>query len=339
MILREDTAATVNLGPFLDKTDGVTPETALAPTVRVSKNGGAWANRDSGSAIAHSENGWYSVPLSAVDTDTAGRLLLSVTDAATHLPVWQVVTVLPASAYDALVAGSGGSLANLDAAVSSRSSHGAPDLSNLDAAVSSRASTAALTQAVIDILAAVATRLATSGYTSPPSAAAIKSAVWDALTADHDESGSMGEALTSAGGAADPLLNEVPGDYPSRSAGQVLGSLIGAEVTMTSPVAETGDVELQVGDSYLAADGRALEWSDNGSWPDLSGIGTTALFIAGSFEKEVTIVGAGTASQGFELELTSAETSELGVGSYTYVIKVDDQWTLVRGSLDLRGTT
>lgn len=41
-------------------------------------------------------------------------------------------------------------------------------------------------------------------------------------------------------------------------------------VTVTAPVATTGTVELVQGDDYLAADGRALDWTSTG-WPDLTG--------------------------------------------------------------------
>jgi hypothetical protein len=104
--LKQSTAVTIRLGPFLDKTDGVTEETALTPAVEVSKNHGAFAARSSAGAIAHDAGGWYSVPLDATDTGTLGPLLVKSDDAANHLPVWREFVVLPANVYDALVAGS-----------------------------------------------------------------------------------------------------------------------------------------------------------------------------------------------------------------------------------------
>ncbi len=104
--LKQSTTITLRVGPFLDKTDGVTEETALSPAVEISKAGGAFAARNSATAIAHDSNGWYSVELNATDTNTLGILLLKVDDAATHLPVWHEYMVLPAVVYDSLVAGS-----------------------------------------------------------------------------------------------------------------------------------------------------------------------------------------------------------------------------------------
>lgn len=103
MFLRQSTAVTIQLGPAVDKTDGVTEETALSPTVYVSKAGAAFAARNSASAIAHDRNGWYRVPLDATDTNTLGPLHAFYQDSATHLPVWDKFIVLPANVYDALV--------------------------------------------------------------------------------------------------------------------------------------------------------------------------------------------------------------------------------------------
>ncbi len=103
LLLRHSTTTTIKLGPALDKTDGVTEETALSPTVNLSKNGGAIAPRNSATAITHDANGWYEVELDTTDTDTLGRLQAYFRDPATHLPVWAEFSVLPAQVYDSLV--------------------------------------------------------------------------------------------------------------------------------------------------------------------------------------------------------------------------------------------
>lgn len=105
-LLKQSTAVTLRVGPFLDKTDGVTEETALTPTFELSKAGGAFAARNDATAPAHDSNGWYSCVLNATDTATLGRLVLKSDDAATHLPVWHEFLVVPANVYDSLVAGS-----------------------------------------------------------------------------------------------------------------------------------------------------------------------------------------------------------------------------------------
>lgn len=88
------------MGPFVSQTDGVTPRTALTPTVKVSKNGGALAARHSGTATAHSADGFYFAELDATDTGTLGWLRVTATDAANNLPVWEDFMVLSAAAYD-----------------------------------------------------------------------------------------------------------------------------------------------------------------------------------------------------------------------------------------------
>ena len=109
--LVQDTAVTVTVGPFLDKTDGVTPETGLAGsmTVYLSKNGGTYAARTSAVAITHDRDGYYKVPAAIADVDTLGRLRLQVTAEATHLSVWENYRIVTQGEYNAAT-GAGGTL-------------------------------------------------------------------------------------------------------------------------------------------------------------------------------------------------------------------------------------
>lgn len=100
--LKQSTTITLNMGPFVDKTDGVVEETALTLDVEVSKNGGTFANRSSATAITHDVNGWYKVELDTTDTGTLGRLIVKAHDAANALPVWVECMVLSANAWDSL---------------------------------------------------------------------------------------------------------------------------------------------------------------------------------------------------------------------------------------------
>jgi hypothetical protein len=75
-------------------------------------------------------------------------------------------------------------------------------------------------------------------------------AVWNALIADHQIAGSVGQSLSAAGGAADPLLNAVPGSYASGTAGYYLGRLASSSITVTAPVISGGNVQIIRGDSY-----------------------------------------------------------------------------------------
>jgi len=115
LTLKEDTATQVAIGPFLDGTDGVTPETAL--TVGdwlcdiVKHADSSMAKTDltitasSGSNdAAHLGEGVYSLELTATDTNTAGRLFLMCTHAThtTFVPVFHEFMVMPAQEYDSL---------------------------------------------------------------------------------------------------------------------------------------------------------------------------------------------------------------------------------------------
>lgn len=116
--LRQSTIVTLHVGPFLDATDGVTPETALSVTVQVGKNGAVFVARNSGTAITHDADGFYRVALSATDTDTSGSLIVKSVVAGAA-PVWHECTVLQSARYDLAILGTGTqnvNVATIDAA-------------------------------------------------------------------------------------------------------------------------------------------------------------------------------------------------------------------------------
>lgn len=103
-ILKQSTTATIKLGPFIDDTDGKTAETALSiaqADVRLSKNGGDFAQKNSTTSATHDENGYYDISLDATDTGTLGRLRVAVSKSGA-LPVWQDFLVVTANVYDTL---------------------------------------------------------------------------------------------------------------------------------------------------------------------------------------------------------------------------------------------
>lgn len=106
--LKQSTAVTVLLGPFVDEDDGKTAETGLTiaqADVRLSKNGGNMAQKNDASACTHDEIGYYGCPLSTTDTNTLGILDVMVHKAGA-LPVVRSFMVVPANVYDSLVGGS-----------------------------------------------------------------------------------------------------------------------------------------------------------------------------------------------------------------------------------------
>lgn len=103
-ILKQSTSATIVMGPFLDSTDGNTAETGLTITqadIRMSKNGGTFAQTNNSAGATHMEGGKYSVPLDATDTNTLGRIRVDIHEAGA-LATWREFTVVTANAYDTL---------------------------------------------------------------------------------------------------------------------------------------------------------------------------------------------------------------------------------------------
>jgi antitoxin component HigA of HigAB toxin-antitoxin module len=195
---------------------------------------------------------------------------------------------------------------NVDAAVSSRMatfSYTAPptvtairqeidaNSTKLDAAISSRLATAGYTtpptvaaiRADLDanstklanLDATVSSRLAASAYSPGGSGtvdnAAIAAAVWNEAIASHTTAGTTGQALSAAGGAADPLLNAVPGSYAAGTAGAALGKIGAASITVVNPVSLTGNITIVQSDDYYAADNRAVQFVNAaGNWANLT---------------------------------------------------------------------
>jgi hypothetical protein len=102
--LRQNTAAQTRLlGPFVDATDFKTPETALTianTDIRLSANGAAFVNKNSGGAT-HRGDGMYFATWNATDTATVGELAY-VINVAGALLVFGTYTVLEEVVYDAL---------------------------------------------------------------------------------------------------------------------------------------------------------------------------------------------------------------------------------------------
>ncbi len=121
--LRTNTATIVTVGPFYDKTDGVTIETALtitnerisfvvdlndgsAPTLVLDNVTGATSGTSNDlNYITNCDAGLMQLELSAANTNYHGRAFLTVTDAANHCPVFHEFMILPALVYDSIIAG------------------------------------------------------------------------------------------------------------------------------------------------------------------------------------------------------------------------------------------
>lgn len=107
LLIKQSTSITIRIGPFLDDADGKTAETGLTISqsdIRLSKNGGDFAQSNDSSGATHDEYGWYYLTLDATDTGTLGRLQVAINESGA-LPVWAEYMVITANAYDTLVGG------------------------------------------------------------------------------------------------------------------------------------------------------------------------------------------------------------------------------------------
>ncbi len=118
--LRTNTAVRITVGPFLDKTDGVTPETGLTvtsckltlmvddsnvPTLVLDTNPTASGGANDMVHVTGDDAGFYDLELAAANVNYLGRAMLAITDGATHCPVFHEFMILPAMIYDSLVLG------------------------------------------------------------------------------------------------------------------------------------------------------------------------------------------------------------------------------------------
>ena len=98
MFLKQSTSAVVLVGPVLDAS-GVAVTTAVIGDFTITKNGTSAAM--SGNTISHAHNGHYAITLTAANTDTIGRLTISVNNTAQAMPVFRWDICQP-TVYDAL---------------------------------------------------------------------------------------------------------------------------------------------------------------------------------------------------------------------------------------------
>ena len=100
--LRQNTSCIVPLGPFVDSEDGDTLETELSiaqADVRLSKNGGNFAQKNEASASSHDELAMYACNLGITDANTLGRLRIAVREAGA-LIWWQDFMVVKQAYWD-----------------------------------------------------------------------------------------------------------------------------------------------------------------------------------------------------------------------------------------------
>lgn len=107
LILKQSTSIDIRMGPFVDVTDGVTPETAItlagADQAEVLKANGAATVAMAGAFVAITgADGWYDYTVATTDVDTVGEVVFVVQDLSVCLPVYVRGYVVEEAVYDAM---------------------------------------------------------------------------------------------------------------------------------------------------------------------------------------------------------------------------------------------
>ncbi len=111
LFLKQSTSVKIRVGPFVDATDAVTPETgitlAAADQAEVLKaNGAATVAMGTGSpepfVAVTGADGWYDYTVQTGDVDTVGEVVFVVQDSSVALPVFVRGYVVEEAVYDAM---------------------------------------------------------------------------------------------------------------------------------------------------------------------------------------------------------------------------------------------
>ncbi len=118
LILRQSTSVDIRMGPFVDATDGVTPETGItlgaADQAEVLKADGAATVAMGGTfAAVTGADGWYDYTVASGDVDTVGEVVFVVQDSSECLPVLVKAQVVEESVYDSLFASGASDIADI----------------------------------------------------------------------------------------------------------------------------------------------------------------------------------------------------------------------------------
>lgn len=231
-MLKQSTAR--NLMVFLtDSTDHVTGLAGATLTITLSKNGAAFASISP--TVTERGNGWYNIALTSSHTDTLGDLVLRATASGAD-PIdlrEQVFAGLPGESVtvssigtDVITSTALASSAVTEIATGVRSEL-TTELGRIDVATSTRLATAGytappsaaanatavrseLTTELSRIDVATSTRLATSGYTVPPTASANATAVRSELTTELGRIDvAVSTRLATSGYTAPPTVGDI----------------------------------------------------------------------------------------------------------------------------------
>jgi hypothetical protein len=262
--LRTNTAVRLTVGPFFDKTDGITPETSITvtsckltlmvddanvPTLVLDAAPTASGGANDMVHVTGDDAGFYDLELAAANVNYLGRAMLAITDAAVHCPVFHEFMILPAMVYDSLVLGTdvlqsdvtqyGGSAGTF--------SGGRPEVNTSHAAGTAWAS-GAITSGVFAADAITAAKLAADVTTELQSglataaALAVVDGIVDDILVDTAEIGAAGAGLTNINlpNQTMDIVGNITGNL-SGSVGSVATGGIDAAALAADAVAEIAD--------------------------------------------------------------------------------------------------
>lgn len=292
---------------------------------------------------------WSNVGAPTTTLNLSGTTIKTVTDVAAAIPsaatvadaVWDEATSGHATAGT-----TGAMLTNIDATATATFGQLLTLKNNVEDTLTDGMSAADSLPVMLRALAGVdtSTSMASAGFdrtlhglkpirvelNTVPTAAENTDSLLDELLAGHTVSGSVAAAITASGSAADPLTNQVPGNYAGGTAGDALGRLGHGNVRLVAPVSlPDGNIaQIIAGDAYTLANGRSLSWT-SGDWSTLglTGGGVTVTLNARAkdspellWEIAMTVVSATIV----RAELSSADTAKLtrpGTRQYLFSIE------------------
>ena len=316
--LRTNTATRVTVGPFLDKTDGVTPEVALTvtsekltlmvdtagvPTLILDTAPTASGGANDMVHVTGDDAGFYDLELAAADVNYLGRAMLALTDAATHCPVFHEFMILPAMIYDAFILGTDTLQADvtqwLGTAAVTPSVAGVPevDLTHVAGATTNVAALATNVDAILTDTADMQPKLGTPAGASVSADVAAVKVDTAAILVDTGTTldGRIPAALV--GGRMDSNLGAISGSTNGvaalqRSADAIVRCTVGAASTTTNIVTSACAPSGAVADQFK---GRIVIFDANTTTTALRGQATDITASSNAATPELTVTALTTA--------------------------------------------
>lgn len=254
-VLKQSTQIKVRIGPFVDATDGVTPEVGVtlgaADQAELLKADGAATVDISGAtwAAVTGADGWYDLTLTTSHTDTVGTLAVVVQDSSVCLPVFARFQVVEEAVYDALFAASAagyqvpiwssaGATVNLSATTIKTATDVETDTADIQSRLPAALNGGKMDSVVPDTqkvdVNTIKTQAVTCAagvtvgvYVGGTGAAALETTAQSILT-DTAEIGVAGAGLTEAGGTGDQFT-AIP-DMATASSQATIAGYIDTEI-------------------------------------------------------------------------------------------------------------